>query len=154
VWLALLNRVQSADNLGRKKWKESKPFQLYQAEEIEDHLFFQCPGAVVRDSMRWGDVPKSVWDFKENFISSGRCRGVCAIWFMFGAICWTLCLNRNDFVFNNKLISSPRALIFCLISLMQHWTAMSIGADRAALERAMEETKAQVPGELVVRGVG
>jgi hypothetical protein len=24
---------------------------------------------------------------------------------------------RNDFIFNNKIISSPRALIFCLISV-------------------------------------
>jgi hypothetical protein len=37
---------------------------------------------------------------------------------------------------------------------MQHWMATSTGVDRAALERAVEELKAQVPEELVARGVG
>jgi hypothetical protein len=40
--------------------------------------------------MGWGAIPKSVWDFKENFISSGGCRGVGVVWFLFGAKCWTL----------------------------------------------------------------
>jgi hypothetical protein len=84
--------------------------------------------------MGWGAIPKSVWDFKENFISSGGCRGVGVVWFLFGAKCWTLWFNRNDFIFNNKLVSSPRALIFRLISLTEHWMAMSTGTDRAALE--------------------
>jgi hypothetical protein len=42
-------------------------------------------------------------------------------WVLFGAICWTLWLNRNDFVFNNSLISSPRAIGFRLLSFLQHW---------------------------------
>jgi hypothetical protein len=45
-----------------------------------------------------------------------------------------LWFNRNDFVFNNKIILSPRALIFYLISLMQHWMVASTGADRVAQE--------------------
>jgi hypothetical protein len=32
-----------------------------------------------------------------------------------------LWLNRNDFVFNNSLISSPRAIGFRLLSFLQHW---------------------------------
>jgi hypothetical protein len=29
------------------------------------------------------------------------------LWFLFGNVCWTLWLNRNDFIFNNRIISSP-----------------------------------------------
>jgi hypothetical protein len=65
-----------------------------------------------------------------------------------------LWLNRNDLIFNNKIISSPRALIFCLISLMQHWVVASTGASRAALERMVEEIKSQVLAELVAVRVG
>jgi hypothetical protein len=49
------------------------------------------------------------------------------VWFLFGAVCWTLWFNHNNFVFNNKITSSPRALIFRLISLMQHWMVASTG---------------------------
>jgi hypothetical protein len=61
------------------------------------------------------------------------------VWFLFGAVCWTLWLNHNDFVFNIKIISFPRALIFHLISLMQLCT------DRLALEQMVEQIKSQVP---------
>jgi hypothetical protein len=64
------------------------------------------------------------------------------VWFLFGAICWTLWLNRNDFVFNNKIALSPLALIFRLISLMEQWMATCTSVDRAALEQAVEEFKA------------
>jgi hypothetical protein len=104
--------------------------------------------------MWWGAIPRSVWDFREKFISSGGCRGVGVAWFMFATICWTLWLNRDDFVLNNKLVSSPRALIFRLISLLQHWMATSVGMDRTTLERAVVEIKTQVSEEMVASGVG
>jgi hypothetical protein len=45
-------------------------------------------------------------------------------------------LNRNDCVFNNSLISSPRTIIFRLLSFLQHW-AVRVG-DRRALEEVVE----------------
>jgi hypothetical protein len=118
-----------------------------------------CPGAIfvwaiLRDGLGWKDVPKSVGDFKENFITSRGCKRVGIVWFLFGAVCWTLWLNRNDFIFNNKIISSPRALIFCLISLLRHWVVMSTCVDKVALELMVEEIKAHAPEELVATGVG
>jgi hypothetical protein len=75
-------------------------------------------------------------------------------WFLLGVVCWTLWLNRNYLIFNNKIISSPRALIFHLISFMQHWMVASTDVDRTALERMVEGIKSQVPEELVPTGVG
>jgi hypothetical protein len=43
---------------------------------------------------------------------------------------WTLWLNRNDLVFNSKIISTLRALIFKLISFLQHWVIAMTGPDR------------------------
>lgn len=66
--------------------------QVCQAEESIDHLFFRCPSAVfvwavVRDSLEWKEVPKNVWDFRENFIEYRGGRGIGLMWFLFGAIC-------------------------------------------------------------------
>jgi hypothetical protein len=99
---------------------------------------------VLRDGLVWSDVPKSMWDFKENFIVSRGSWGVGLVWFLFGVVCWTPWLNQNDFIFNNKIISSLQALIFRLISLiMQHWMVTCTGADRFALERMVEGIKSK-----------
>jgi hypothetical protein len=71
---------------------------------------------------------------------------------LFGTIVWTLWLNRNDVVFNNLVVSSPRAVIFRLISFLQHWMVAARVEDMAALEGLVELIKAQVPQELTVMG--
>jgi hypothetical protein len=37
------------------------------------------------------------------------------LFFLFGAVCWSLWLNKNDWMFRNMLISSPRSVIYKLI---------------------------------------
>jgi hypothetical protein len=78
--------------LGRKKWRDNKLCNFCEIEESADNLFFGCPGAR---------------DFRENYVGNRGGRGMGLVWFLFGAVCWTLWLNHNDFVFNNKIISSP-----------------------------------------------
>jgi hypothetical protein len=76
------------------------------------------------------------------------------MWFHFGSVCWALWLNRNNDIFNNKIISSPCVIISRLISFLQHWMTVSSREDRAMLERMVEEVRSQVPEELVATGVG
>jgi hypothetical protein len=57
MWLVHRNRVQTANNLGRKQWKGSKFCQFCQGEESVDHLMFKCPivvfmWAVLRDVLK------------------------------------------------------------------------------------------------------
>jgi hypothetical protein len=111
MWLVHRNRIQIADNLGRKKWKGSKMCQLFNTEESVDHLMFNCPiavsmWAVIRDGLKLKYVPQSVRDFKENFLLIRGSKGMRVMWFLFRAVCWALWLNRNDYSFNNKIISS------------------------------------------------
>jgi hypothetical protein len=75
------------------------------------------------------------------------------MWFLFGAICWTVWLNRNDYVFNNILISSPCTIIFRLISFLQHWMVAVRVEDKASLERLVDAIKSQVPEELMMTGI-
>jgi hypothetical protein len=159
VWLVHKDRVQTADNLGRKQWRGSKFCQFRQDEESVDHLIFKCPivvfvWAVLRDGLKWRRIPKSVGDFKENFLLCKGPKGVRIVWFLFGTVSWTLWLNRDDFIFNDRTVSSPRARIFQLISFLQHWIVVASGADRTALEQMVKELKSQVPEELAMTGVG
>jgi hypothetical protein len=57
-------------------------------------------------------------------------------------------------VFNNLLISSPRAIIFKLISFLQHWMVTMREEDRSALEQITEAIQARVPLELTATEVG
>jgi hypothetical protein len=73
------------------------------AKESVDHLIFRCPivvfmWAVLRDDLKWRRISKSVKDFMENFLLCKGPKGVGVVWFLFGTVCWTLWLNRNDFI--------------------------------------------------------
>jgi hypothetical protein len=60
-------------------------------------------------------------------------------------------------VFNNKVVSSPRAILSDLIQVDIFFAALdggSLGADRTILESMVEDIKAQVPEEMVAVGVG
>jgi hypothetical protein len=55
---------------------------------------------------------KSVKKFMENFMFLRGDRRNGKLIFLFGAISWTMWLNRNDLVFNFKIISTPGALTY------------------------------------------
>jgi hypothetical protein len=137
----------------------SETDKLCGAEKTVNHLLFHCPLSiylwnVVKDGMGWSKIPDSVVDFTENFLLESKKKRNQILLFLFGAIWWTLWLTRNDWVFNDKLISSPTSIIFKLFFFMQQWKIISLGEDMAALEKLIEVLKAQVPMEMVPTGVG
>jgi hypothetical protein len=98
--------------------------------------------------MLWIGVPiLSLWwvlGGKLDKLEKGNTR---VMWFLFYAICLTLWLNINDFIFNKNLISSPHVAVFRLILFLKHM--VSIGEDIMALERQTDEIKSQMPEEMV-----
>jgi hypothetical protein len=54
--------------------------------------------------------------------------------FLLGTPYWTLWLNRNEWIFRDTLISSPREIICRLIFFMQRWRIISSGKEWRALE--------------------
>jgi hypothetical protein len=73
VWLVYQGRIQTTDNLIWKPWKGDKKCKFCEEEEIVNHLLFLCPIAsymwcIIRDSMQWGQTPKSVRDFNDHFL--------------------------------------------------------------------------------------
>jgi hypothetical protein len=47
VWLVIRNRIQTVDNLSKKRWKENKLCQLCNEDENAEHLLFRCPIVVL-----------------------------------------------------------------------------------------------------------
>jgi hypothetical protein len=73
VWLVYQDRVQTADNLIKKKWKGDSRCSLCLGVESVDHLIFICPLAgfvwsVVKEGVGWGRTPKSVKEFNDEFL--------------------------------------------------------------------------------------
>jgi hypothetical protein len=43
------------------------------------------------------------------------------VFFLFGGVAWSLWLIRNEFVFHNRVVSSPNVGIFRSICFLQKW---------------------------------
>jgi hypothetical protein len=60
MWVVHMNRLQTADNLGRKQGKGSKFYQFCQAEVSVDHLMFECPITVLLEMASNGEMFQKV----------------------------------------------------------------------------------------------
>jgi hypothetical protein len=66
LWLVFRERIQTVDNLKKKRWKgEEKCMFCLECESV-DHLLFGCYLAVY--VLGWDAIPRSVKDFVENFM--------------------------------------------------------------------------------------
>jgi hypothetical protein len=57
---------------------------------------------LIKDELGWGSLLRGVKSFVEEFMFAGEDKRNGKLIFVFGAIFWTLWLNRNDLVFNKK----------------------------------------------------
>jgi hypothetical protein len=58
---------------------------------------------VIKDGLGWTNIPKIVIDFNDNFLLEKGYMRNNLLFFLFGTVCWTLWLNRNYWVFRNKI---------------------------------------------------
>jgi hypothetical protein len=133
VWLVYQGRIQTADNLIRKQWKGDRKCKFCEEESV-NHLLFLCPIAshlwcIIRDNLQWERTPRSVKGFNDSFLLERGHKGNGVLFLLFGAVCWSLWLNRNDWTLRNRLISSPRSVIYKFLFFMQRWTSLSTGED-------------------------
>jgi hypothetical protein len=75
LWLVYRERIQTVDNLKKKRWKGDEKCQFCLESESVDHLLFMCPLAVyvwvvVRDVLGWNALPVGVKNFVENCYGS------------------------------------------------------------------------------------
>jgi hypothetical protein len=105
-----------------------------------------------KEELMWSGMccalPVGVKNFMGNFMLSRGDKRNGKLIFIFGAISWALWLNRNDLVFNSKIISTPKALIYKCIFFLQHWVIAVTGPDKEDLEQLAEVLR----GNWILRG--
>jgi hypothetical protein len=148
LWQICNDKLQTAEQLGKRNWTGPVECKLCGKIESAEHLFLQCIVAsfcwnVVRDALGWPTRPvymEEVWaklivgpkKTSNNFI------------FLFDCLSWSLWLIRNDFVFNNVLMSSPDVSVFRTLSFMQKWKILNKEQDQIWIAVVMRKLKAQL----------
>lgn len=126
LWLALKDRIQSAEQLKKKGWDGSEFCQLCGEVETTNHILFNCDMArlawcICRDALGWSSIPRN---FDEFFLLCNCCADDVSsnlLMSLLAAVCWNLWLTRNNMVFRNKLLYSPLTLPFQIISNLLQW---------------------------------
>lgn len=142
VKLPWRNRVQTGEQLKVRKIKHSELCKYCGKLETRDHLFFNCHISLViwvwvRISLRWGQRPISLANF-QDMINLGEVeRSKSVNFFIIASVAWSICKSRNDSVFNNNLIKSPKSIAYKALALMKQWKKMLKTKDRMALEDAL-----------------
>jgi hypothetical protein len=75
-----------------------------------------CPLAtfvwsVIRERLKWKQTPKSVKEFNDKFLLERGNKNNGVLFFLFGDVCSTLWLNKNDWVFRDRSLTSPNAIL-------------------------------------------
>jgi hypothetical protein len=60
------------------------------------------------------------------------------IFYLFGCLAWSLWLIRNEFVFQNLVISSLNVGLFRAISFLQKWTMLSKETERQWIDMMIQ----------------
>jgi hypothetical protein len=145
LWQVYNDKVQTAEQLKKRNWSGLVDCKLCGKVESVEHLFLQCAVAnfcwgVIRDVLGWGSIPICLEDLYEKLIvgSSNDNRNIV---FLIGCLTWSLCLIRNNLVFNNSLISTPDVGIFRDVSFMQKWKVLSKEKERVWIDLVITRLK-------------
>lgn len=57
--------------------------------------------------------------------------------FLLAGVTWAMWKARNDWVFSNKLISSPNVLAHRTVSFLQHWSKLKARKELAGREEML-----------------
>jgi hypothetical protein len=105
-------RSAAVQQLRRRHWDGAQGCKFCDNQESVDHLLFQFPIAIatwwwVRDSLGWLRSPSSISSYRDMLFNSGR-GDKNMLWWIIAAVGWSLWKTRNDLVFSNIVIKSPK----------------------------------------------
>ena len=134
LWSIYSDCLPSAEQLVRRNWPGVEHCKLCGQIETTQHIFFECYIAnycwwTYHVALFWTQTPINLHQFLN--LRSGR-------WdvpksrmiFLFACICWSLWLIRNDYVFNNKIITSLNVVVRRSIFFLQNGAFKEAGFRR------------------------
>jgi hypothetical protein len=149
VWQVYNDKIQSEEQLCKRNWPRESGCKLCGEKETTDHIIFGCMMArflwcVCRDAFGWRATPTKVSKYIEEVLEGGNRKTEMLYIFIFGCAAWSLWLIRNDFVFNDLLVSSPEVCIFRFISFMQRWAILCKAEEKLMVDEAVQRLKDQL----------
>lgn len=142
IWMLWHNRVLTGEQMKIRKSKKSERCKYCGKLETRNHLFFNCNIAQViwvwvSISLRWSERPTSVQHYEDMMkIGLDPIRNNEVFFFVIASMFWSLRKTRNDWVFNNTLINSPKAIAHKIFGLLSQWKKLM----KPEKERKMEDT--------------
>jgi hypothetical protein len=130
LWMAWHDRIQTVQQL-RRNWDGAQGCKFCGKEEPVDHLLFQCPIAIatwcwVRDSLGWPSIPTSRVSFQDILTNNSGGKGDRAcLWWILAAVGWALWKTRNDLVFSNIVIKSPKQVAYKVLGFLKQWSILA-----------------------------
>lgn len=138
MWQVLQNRLQTAVNLKRRKWKGSHKCVICGEPETEDHILFRCSLAkltwtAIKEALGWDRPPTGTQDFLYNWVKRGG-RKSNLVLFCLATVWWSLWTTRNKFVIEGVLPTFPTDVLYKSFAWMQKWKTLLKEDEKATLE--------------------
>ena len=129
LWMLWHDRILTGEQRQKRKGRGSEKCKYCDKLETRNHLFFNCnivqvKRVWVRVSLRWGKRPILVTHFQDMIGSVEVMRDNNFAYIILAAVAWSLWKVRNDLVFNNVLIKSPKAINYMIVGFLTQWTKM------------------------------
>lgn len=146
LWQVFNDKIQSAEQLVKRNWPGDIECKMCGAVESTDHIVFGCAmphffWCFAREVFGWPSVPTGTSDFQDLFLERADRKTKHFYIFLLGSAAWSLWLIRNDFVFNNVIVSSPEACVFRVISFMWRWEILCKGEKQLQVVDAIPQLK-------------
>ena len=140
MWYLYKGVTLTRDNLARKNWNGNTKCCFCNIEESIQHLFFNCPLA----KFIWRILSVTfIISYPSNFqhMFTDWLYGIAIkekriIWCGVSAICWAICLCRNNVVFDNHPTPSFLQVIFRGTYWARFWTLLLKEDDRPVMKTA------------------
>lgn len=141
-WLMLRGRIQAASQLKKMKWKSSPYCKLCGELEDVNHFMFNCPiskfmWCCFRDAFGWAGIPRTRGELLDK-LKMQSCDENRILLSLFAAGAWAIWLMRNDWVFNNKLISNATHLPYKAVSFHLQRRKLALVKTRSSLDTSRD----------------
>ncbi|KAG8072286.1 hypothetical protein GUJ93_ZPchr0006g43351 [Zizania palustris] len=130
LWLLFKGRIPVGFTLQKMGWRGDPRCKLCGANEDMDHIFFRCQMAqfvwcFVRDALGWADSPLSLRSFIDSHLMRGSATLKLVNVWVFSGCAWALWLQRNCFVFQNRISHNIMSILFRVLSLLKQWEMLA-----------------------------